>query len=431
MDKSPTMKKENPLAKKAFTLAVVFMIFQVIISFFRSQISFMVPPLMQPITSDLGIDLGLGGTLQTSATLMMGVGSLLVSLFIDRIGTSKSMTIGMAGYFIAGILGYTAQSFTPMLIARLITGLCNGFVIVCITTLVSERFTSNNARGMCSSLVQATNSLTTTAAFSITIPMYTSLGQSWNKMFMIWGASCLAIGIVWAIADYKPNKFFIEYNSQNAQNNVGAQAEEKSGNSILKALKFRSVWSAMICFTGATWLYMMFQTYLPTILQKVHQMEPQESSQITGLISLAGLISCVVSGLFIGKIKNYKIVYIALMVILPLACFGAINVKSELLLKIMVILVGVSFSVFVPVVNISIMTAAGMTSKVFAAANGCWTLLGNTLSLAMPFVFNALQKNMGMQNATSMMCLAGVLTVVGALIYPSNKKIKAQTEAKA
>ncbi len=91
MDKSPTMKKENPLAKKAFTLAVVFMIFQVIISFFRSQISFMVPPLMQPITSDLGIDLGLGGTLQTSATLMMGVGSLLVSLFIDRIGTSKSM----------------------------------------------------------------------------------------------------------------------------------------------------------------------------------------------------------------------------------------------------------------------------------------------------------------------------------------------------
>lgn len=90
MDKSPTMKKENPLAKKAFTLAVVFMIFQVIISFFRSQISFMVPPLMQPITSDLGIDLGLGGTLQTSATLMMGVGSLLVSLFIDRIGTSKS-----------------------------------------------------------------------------------------------------------------------------------------------------------------------------------------------------------------------------------------------------------------------------------------------------------------------------------------------------
>ena len=151
MDKSPTMKKENPLAKKAFTLAVVFMIFQVIISFFRSQISFMVPPLMQPITSDLGIDLGLGGTLQTSATLMMGVGSLLVSLFIDRIGTSKSMTIGMVGYFIAGILGYTAQSFTPMLIARLITGLCNGFVIVCITTLVSERFTSNNARGMCSS----------------------------------------------------------------------------------------------------------------------------------------------------------------------------------------------------------------------------------------------------------------------------------------
>ena len=58
-------------------------------------------------------------------------------------------------------------------------------------------------------------------------------------------------------------------------------------------------------------------------------------------------------------------------------------------------------------------------------------LLGNALSLAMPFVFNALQKNMGMQNATSMMCLAGVLTVVGALIYPSNKKIKAQAEAKA
>ena len=89
MDKSPTMKKENPLAKKAFTLAVVFMIFQVIISFFRSQISFMVPPLMQPITSDLGIDLGLGGTLQTSATLMMGVDSLLIQRFKYKINKRK------------------------------------------------------------------------------------------------------------------------------------------------------------------------------------------------------------------------------------------------------------------------------------------------------------------------------------------------------
>ena len=98
-----------------------------------------------------------------------------------------------------------------------------------------------------------------------------------------------------------------------------------------------------------------------------------------------------------------------------------------MIIKIIVFIkqIKVKYSVFVPVVNISIMTAAGMTSKVFAAANGCWTLLGNALSLAMPFVFNALQKNMGM------MCLAGVLTVVGALIYPSNKKIKAQAEAKA
>ena len=70
--------------------------------------------------------------------------------------------------------------------------------------------------------------------------------------------------------------------------------------------------------------------------------------------------------------------------------------------------------------------------NILARISDKWSILILfTLNQSELMRFNALQKNMGMQNATSMMCLAGVLTVVGALIYPSNKKIKAQAEAKA
>lgn len=414
--------QQSDFAKKAFILAVLYMVFHTVMSIFRAEIAMMVPPLMTFIVEDLGIDFALGGTLQTTSTLVMGISICFGSLLIDRFGSSKTLSYGMICFFIAGILGLVAKSYYIMVLARIMTGIGNGFTYPAAVTLVAERFHTQRARGMASSLIQATNSLSNTIVFSITVPVFMMLGKNWNKQMMLWGTCCLVIGVFWLIADRKPDKFFREYNAQLAVAAGQQPPQEETGNSMIKIMKYRKTWSAVICFTGATWLFMTFNTYLPTILKTVHGMTPQAASEVTGLISTAGIVSCIICGLFLGKVKNFKPLYLILMIALPLGGAFAMMLQPGFLMKLCVIVIGVAWGCFVPVCNLSIMTHPGITPKMYAAGNAVWTLLGNVLSMAMPFVFNALQLKMGMQNAALCLCLAGIVTVAGALIYPSDKK---------
>ena len=77
-------KKKFNLTKKALILAILFLVFHLILSFLRGELSFMVPPLLTFIVDDLGANLGQGGLLQTTSTLCMGVGMIFASIVIDK-----------------------------------------------------------------------------------------------------------------------------------------------------------------------------------------------------------------------------------------------------------------------------------------------------------------------------------------------------------
>ena len=257
-----------------------------------------------------------------------------------------------------------------------------------------------------------------------------ALGQNWHYQIMMWGTSCLALGIVFLVFDRKPNAFFKEYNNaQLAQENAGqapaqqAKAAPKAkGSSLAQAVKIRSVQSAVISFTGATWLFMIFNTYLPTILKSVHGLSAQEASSITGLISLAGLFSCLLYAPIVGRIKNYKPIILLFMILLPLSGVCSMLLKPGLLLRLCVIVLGIAWGCYVPTINTAVITTKGVTPGIFAASNAIWTLFGNALAMLMPILFQTLQVRIGMQNAAIALCLGGVFAIAGALYFPSEKK---------
>jgi len=332
--------------------------------------------------------------------------------------------------FISGLLGLTATTFTAMLFARVFAGLGNAFSFPAVVAIVAERFRDKKHLGMANSVIQATNSLTQTLTFSLTVPIFMALGQNWHYQFMMWGTSCLALGILFLVFDRKPNAFFKEYNNaQLAQENAGqapaqqAKAAPKAkGSSLVQAIKIRPVQSAVISFTGATWLFMIFNTYLPTILKSVHGLSAQEASSITGLISLAGLFSCLLYAPIVGRIKNYKPIILLFMILLPLSGVCSMLLKPGLLLRLCVIVLGIAWGCYVPTINTAVITTKGVTPGIFAASNAIWTLFGNALAMLMPILFQTLQVRIGMQNAAIALCLGGVFAIAGALYFPSEKK---------
>lgn len=411
------------LQKKAFRLAVGFMIFHLILSIFRAQLAFMVPPLMTVLVEDLGISFGSGGLLQTTSTFVMGVGMVLGTFIVDRIGSSKTLVLAMISMFISGLIGFFSNTFTSLLIARIFMGAGNALSFMTVMMIISERFHNQKQRGMASSLVQATNSLTSTLAFAFTYRIFTALGRNWNNQMLLWGSISMVLAIVFFIGDRKPARFFDEYNAQRAggdmKNKEKSNEEvEESGSSLVKAMKFRIIWSAVISFAGATWLFMLYNIYLPTVLVVVHEVTPEKAGAITSLINLAGIISCIICGLLLGKVNNFKLIIGLLMVGLCVGGVGAILLEPGILQNISIILIGISFSSYVPVINTAIMMASGITPKIFAAANALWTVLGNVMSMLIPILFDALQQSYGMQASMLILCSGGILAIGGALLYP-------------
>mgnify|MGYP000685962900 FL=1 len=137
-------EKKFNLTKKALILAILFLVFHLILSFLRGELSFMVPPLLTFIVDDLGANLGQGGLLQTTSTLCMGVGMIFASIVIDKIGGSKTLALSTVFMFISGLLGLTATTFTAMLFARVFAGLGNAFSFPAVVAIVAERFRDKN-----------------------------------------------------------------------------------------------------------------------------------------------------------------------------------------------------------------------------------------------------------------------------------------------
>lgn len=422
------MEKKEDIAKKALMFGILFMVFHTFMSLARAQMTYMIPPLMRFMTESMGISLGQIGNAQQIATTVMGIGVVFGSILIDKIGPSRSMVVGILLCASCGILVYFAPSYTSLFIGRVILGLGLALTFPVSNALVMERFQKQSQRGLCNSLIQGTNALANTLTYSMSVPIFMALNQSWSNQMGMWGGVLAVLAVIFFVADQGPKKFFATYGPELAGARpvaAGNAPAPESGSSLKKAMGIREMRAAAVAFTGATWLYTLFMTYLSTVLQTVHGMTPAEAGSNTSLISSAGVVACVLCGLFIGRLKNYRLPMLLLTVLLLVSGVSAMLVPPGFALKLSVILLGVSWFCFVPVVNTATMGLPGVTPKVFAAGSAMRTLSGNVLSMLIPTLFDLLQKNMGMQKAVLVLSLVGVFAIVGSLMFPSGKKAAA------
>lgn len=423
------MQEKQSMGNKALMYGVLFMIFHTFMSLVRAEMTYMIPPLMTFMTESMGIDFAQIGNAQQISTTVMGIAVVFGSVLIDKVGTSKSMVIGCILCAVCGILVFFAPGYGTLMVGRVVLGMGLGLTFPVANALVLERFQKQSQRGLCNSLIQGTNALANTITYSQSVAIFMSLNQSWSAQMGLWGLLLLILAVVFLVADRGPSKFFADYKAKLAEEKANSEEkeavavpQEESGSSLRKAVGMRAVWSAVIAFTGATWLYTLFMTYLSTVLQNIHGMTPAEAGGVTSLISSAGVISCIICGLFIGRLKNFKIPMVLLTAMLLLSGVSAMLVNPGFGLKLSVILLGISWFCFVPVVNTATMSIPGMTPKIYAAGCAIWTLFGNVLSMLIPTLFKSLQEGMGMQRAVITLSLVGILAIVGALIFPNGKK---------
>lgn len=416
--------KENTLAKQALKYGILFLIFHAFMSFFRANMTLMMPCLMTFITEDMGISLAQAGMFYQVPSTVMGIGMLAGSIIIDKFGAYKTLIVAMITQVIASIVGWLAPGYSMTIVSRVIFGFSMALSYPAVMAIVAERFHNQKQRGIASAVIQSTNCATNVATQRISVPVFMALSQNYHSQQMIWGVGALLCCIVFAVSDPKQISFFNEYNQQFAEEAKAIAAEEKEapGTSLLKAIKMRKVWAAVIAFTGATWLYTMYCNYLPTILKTVHGLTPAEASNVTSLINTVGIIVCLLTGILIRKLKDFKFPMILCMIILTAGGVMAAIATPGPLMTLAMILIGIGWFCFIPIVNTAVMMSEGVTPKIFAAGTAIWTVLGCVLCLFLPKLFGALTAAYGMQKAVLWMCLGGIIAIGGACYYPGSKK---------
>ena len=414
----------NNLAKQALKYGVLFLIFHAFMSFFRANMTLMMPCLMMFITEDMGISLAQAGMFYQVPSTVMGIGMLAGSVIIDRFGAYKTLIIAMITQVAASVIGWLAPGYGLTIVSRVVFGISMALSYPAVMAIVAERFHNQKQRGIASAVIQSTNCATNVATQRISVPVFMALAQNYHSQQLIWGVGALLCCVVFAIADRKQISFFKQYNQQFTENVKAVAEEEKeaSGISLLKAIKIRKVWAAVIAFTGATWLYTMYCNYLPTILKTVHGLTPAEASNVTSLINTVGIIVCLLTGVLIRKLKDFKLPMVLCMITLTAGGAVAAIAAPGFLMTLAMVLIGIGWFCFIPIVNTAVMMSKGVTPKIFAAGTALWTVLGCVLCLFMPKLFGVLTATCGMQKAVLWMCLGGIIAISGALYYPGKEE---------
>jgi len=96
--------------------------------------------LLTEISKDLGVPIGIGGQIRTSASVVAFLGSIAMTFIASRYNYKRLLTVGLLVIAASAVASSLAPSFTTLLLATVLTGAGMAIVVPMTTTLIAEYF---------------------------------------------------------------------------------------------------------------------------------------------------------------------------------------------------------------------------------------------------------------------------------------------------
>ncbi|MGH8679057.1 MAG: MFS transporter, partial [Burkholderiales bacterium] len=211
-------------------------------------------PILEPMTKSLNISLAQGGLVISIINLCIAVFSLLGALVAERLGVLRAMLLGIWLMSAGGILSGYTDSFTALLACRVLQGIGFGVMIAPPGTLLMQWFGSHEWP-----YINTFNFLCTYiglfAVFSMTVPIYVSLGSSWQSVMFWYGIGCGAIALGWTLFGRERRAASIPTTDA---------ASIASGSALRAVTKMRNVVLLASGLFGGMWVFQVYVAFLPT-----------------------------------------------------------------------------------------------------------------------------------------------------------------------
>jgi cyanate permease len=368
-----------------------------------------------PIIAELGLSGTQAGVVTGAVQLSYIPLSLISGLIIDRLGSRRSLTVGLIIIGIAHIFRGISDGFLTILGPTMLLGVGGTAITFGLPKLVSELFPPNRS-GTMSSVYIIGATLGSATVFAIARPVVGPLIGGWRPFFLITGVIVVGFAVVW---------YVVSWYLWNPVTHAGQEDEQgfsvgSMRNDLIQIFTHYG-WVVLVSI-GTVRLFIShgLSNWLPTILES-QGMAPAVAGTITSLFIIIRIVGIVSIPVVSDRFGTRRLPVMACSIAGTIGLLGLIFASNTGVVLFSLVLIGVFvIGGLSPLVRAIPIEMDGIGPRLTAVANGFIFTVGEIGGFMGPFLIGSLYDFTG-SFTPSLMILAGATFVAVIAGYHMNE----------
>jgi MFS transporter, CP family, cyanate transporter len=358
------------------------------LAFVSQTMTWLAPaPILGPIRESLHMSLGSAGLIISVIAICISIFSLLGALVSERLGALRAFLVGLWLLAIGQILSSYCTSFGALLICRVIQGVGFGVMIAPPGTLTMQWFGEgewpwiNMINALCAYIGL-------TAVYSLTAPLYLSLGSSWQRVVFAYGIAVAVVALLWTLLGRERHAI------RAVEPVANAPAE---GSVLFEVIKMRDVRLLAGGLFGGMWVFQLYTAFLPEYFHTIRGLDLRAASSMTAVLPLTGMVASLGGGIGTGVTGLRKPFTWPIAITTLVGCAGAITMTSPMWIRASLVLVGIGAAGSLAAITTLLMELPGMTPAKMGTGLAFMWSVGYAGAFVAPFLGGALAAHYGLK----------------------------------
>jgi len=253
------------------------------------------------IRGELGLTAGDMGLLLSAFLWAYAFSQLPAGALVDRLGPRRLLSLGMALWSVAQVLGGLVRGFGEFFAARMLLGVGESPQFPACARVARDWFNVRD-RGFATGVWNSSSTLGT----AISVPLLTLLMLSfgWRWMFIIMGIAGLGVAVAFYAIYREPHQVPLTA-EENRYRTEGEEADTRSDpvtwREWRRLFAFRTTWGMLIGYFGTIYVTWIYTAWLPVYLEH----ERHLSISRTGWVGAVPYVFGVAGSLLGGRLVDW------------------------------------------------------------------------------------------------------------------------------
>ena len=323
-------------------------------------------------------------------------------LIAAKLGTKRAIVI--SSYLMAaGAFAVMTSNFAALLPLRVAFGMGGGILLPATSSVIVQWFRPNE-RPILNALFLAAQGTGVATAMFLSVPLADAL--EWRMVFTIYGLFALLGATVWLLLGRTPPAGAVPLGTMPLM-------------SILGVIKERNTLLLALALVGPFAMFIGYSSWLPTYYNEQFNMPLQRGNSLLAIPPLMGILVNVLSGFILGRWGLRKPLLLIPGLLFPLSAFGAFYFDSVPVIIAAILLMGLSFWLFLPTVLTIAMELPGVSSDKVAMITAAALTFGNLSTIVSPLFVGITTDKLGSYvPSLSILAILPVTVILAALFLP-------------